>query len=794
MSVEYTIDIQLTELGFPDILQSEEASERQSTRCSPTPADSFSSNVKSLSAAHKQRHQINQYEKETGVARHTSNTAAESPPSTQPPGVELNPAKPLRAGEGVDGSRDAVDCKEEAVAMRVTGGELGTSQQDGDIDSDGSEVGYVYENLFEDCQEDGDEEDEEGEDEEEDDNEDDGDVEEEDEDEEEEGVPNSVLNQSCNHRCSICHIQLSSKLQFKDHMNLHTGARPYFCAECGKRFCQVHSYRAHLRTHAKGKPGHHQCRICLKDFRTEEELKFHLSITHFEKQFFECDLCKRLFPSRRECEKHVQEHKRTYRFACYLCHRRFAYRKSFMQHRKTKCGTSFKCTDCSSTFPRKNALLKHSFSHLGLAPYTCIRCQHHFRLARLYNQHVCQPGRIHCVACLREFARQEDFEQHKKDTGCWGNQESNTKSDEIRCLECGQRFDSSEELKKHAGAHQRVLKCAECGKGFRSALLLMSHMGGHAGKSPCLCQTCGLGFPYQQNYDSHLKTCGQPPPPASALKKQHTSKSSLPQAKQADAESKTSKPSPFKKQCTSKSSSPPAEKLTAKSKSPKAESTVTTPAAVPKKTSDEGAPKLQESQALQKVASAPRNVANGASSSSPPPEGLWKLTLDKQPPPGVNLVVFLPVCPLQSTELPLASGIPQTLALPAMQALSQTTLSGVPASGHFGVNAAFGMPLSTPLDFVPSNNNDYPDTPLDLSQKSTLQCLPSVKEEPEEIKLSEGAQCKVEPMEVSSPNLKTKSPSPVMQIKEEPQNSGSYESETLEDWRPVKKIKKETDL
>uniref|UniRef100_A0A8C2XNR3 Si:ch211-79k12.2 n=1 Tax=Cyclopterus lumpus TaxID=8103 RepID=A0A8C2XNR3_CYCLU len=101
---------------------------------------------------------------------------------------------------------------------------------------------------------------------------------------------------------------------------------------------------------------------------------------------------------------------------------------------------------------------------------------------------------------------------HKKDTGCWGNQEP--KGDEIRCLECGQRFDTSEELKKHAGAHQRVLKCAECGKGFRSALLLMSHMGGHAGNSPCLCQSCGLGFPHQQNYDSHLKTCGQTSQPA----------------------------------------------------------------------------------------------------------------------------------------------------------------------------------------------------------------------------------------------------------------------------------------
>lgn len=75
-------------------------------------------------------------------------------------------------------------------------------------------------------------------------------------------------------------------------------------------------------------------------------------------------------------------------------------------------------------------------------------------------------------------------------------------------MECGQVFDSSEELKKHAGTHQRVMRCSECGMGFRSSIMLMSHMGGHAAKRPCLCKECGLGFSHQQAYDSHIKTCG----------------------------------------------------------------------------------------------------------------------------------------------------------------------------------------------------------------------------------------------------------------------------------------------
>lgn len=777
MSIEYTIDIQLTELGFPDILQAEESSETQSSCCPPTSTDSLSSNVKSLSTARKQGLQINQDGKEVGVARHTSNTTDESRPPPPALGVKLNTAQDeedvgtTRVDEHATGNK-TTDGQQEPVGSDIAVEECAKFQEgEHNDDSDDSQVSYVYE-------EDSDDDEEE---------EDDNNNEEEKDDDEEEGV-SSALSHSRNYHCSICDIQLSSKLQFNDHMNLHSGARPYICAECGKRFCQVNSYRAHLRTHAKAKTERHQCRICLKNYPSEEGLKFHLSVNHFETQFFECDLCKRLFPSLSECEKHVQVHKRIRGLSCRVCRRRFFSRKSLLRHRKKRCSASFRCTDCQLVFPKKNALLKHSFSHLGLLPYTCIRCQRHFRLAKLYHQHKCEPNRIHCVACLREFPKQEDFEQHKKDTGCWGNQEPNAKADEIRCLECGEKFDSTDELKKHAGAHQRVLKCAECGKGFRSALLLMSHMGGHAGKSPCLCQTCGLGFPHQQNYDSHLKTCGQTPPPESTFRKRHASKSPLPATKKLSAESQFSKASESKKH---DASLPETIKFNAQSESSNVQSTntVTTPAAVLKRTASASSRLAPLFPAPLKSPGGLSYATNEVSGGQPSTDGLWKLTVDKPPPPGLNLVVFLPVGPLQTTEVPLASGIPKALALPAMQALSQAPLSAVPANSHLGVNAAFSGPLNNPLDVSPSNNDKYPDAPLDLSQKSRQECLPVFKKEQDEVK-----QGKVEPMVIFTPVVKTESSTPVMQIKQEPQNPGSHASNEPVDWVPEKKIKMERDL
>uniref|UniRef100_A0A4W6CQK4 C2H2-type domain-containing protein n=1 Tax=Lates calcarifer TaxID=8187 RepID=A0A4W6CQK4_LATCA len=273
------------------------------------------------------------------------------------------------------------------------------------------------------------------------------------------------------YRCSVCDLQLPSQFKLQDHMNLHTGARPYCCAECGKRFCQNYNYRVHLRTHAQAKVDRLLCRVCLKGFASQEDLKRHVSSTHFEDEFYECDLCKRVFTTLKACENHVQLHKCMLDIVCEVCGRNFSSPKSLARHRRRTCHRNFKCTDCTKTFTKKNALLKHSFSHLGLLPYTCIRCRCHFRLAKLYR--------------------------------CWGNQEP--KGDEIRCLECGERFDSPEELKKHAGAHQRVLKCAECGKGFRPSQLLQHQRSEHAHKpSGFLCTECGRAFNSHSNLRIHL--------------------------------------------------------------------------------------------------------------------------------------------------------------------------------------------------------------------------------------------------------------------------------------------------
>ncbi|XP_063055062.1 zinc finger protein 256 [Engraulis encrasicolus] len=430
--------------------------------------------------------------------------------------------------------------------------------------------------------------------------------------------------------CSVCQQKFNNAFLLREHMHVHTGVRPYRCAECDKQFCHLANYRAHLRSHAQSTPV--RCCVCQLAFESEERLQLHLQHTHFEDEFYQCDFCKRIFTSLKDCEIHVHNHRAEAQLPqCPKCGRRFKQDKALRRHlHKRLCQRSYVCSDCGQSFRKKNALLRHSFTHLGMLPYTCTTCDTHFRLARFYRRHECKPEAIRCVACLSTFTSRRDFEEHKKATGCWGSQsQSQTPCEEIRCMECGQTFGTAEELKKHAGSHQRVLKCAECGMGFRSAIMLMSHMGGHVAQRPVLCQECGLGFPHQQLYTFHLKTCGQDPPPAKAK----------PEKK-------------LKKRKILPDSTPPAEK-------PKEATTA-------------------------KVAPTPTTSSQVklAVPEMPAFEGGWRLRLNAAPPPNTPVVVLIPVSAGVPAGLTISAPEPQNLSLKTPNSVDAPVQPPQPIDGN----------------------------------------------------------------------------------------------------------------
>lgn len=182
MSIEYTIDIQLTELGFSDILQPLETSVRE-TPCRSTPPDdslSPSHPPASLSAAHKQRLRVRGQQsaggkgagaKQTSDREQTTVVSAPPPPPPPPQTLSREPlnAEVLRDEQAVEGAArseatvndptarpDSTDLPQliaeqgdngqtDADDGDAAGEDWVAMQQDVEEDSDDSEVSEVYE-------------------------------------------------------------------------------------------------------------------------------------------------------------------------------------------------------------------------------------------------------------------------------------------------------------------------------------------------------------------------------------------------------------------------------------------------------------------------------------------------------------------------------------------------------------------------------------------------------------------------------------------------------------------------
>uniref|UniRef100_A0AAY5EB25 C2H2-type domain-containing protein n=1 Tax=Electrophorus electricus TaxID=8005 RepID=A0AAY5EB25_ELEEL len=246
------------------------------------------------------------------------------------------------------------------------------------------------------------------------------------------------------HRCHVCNLTFSTPFLLQEHLHLHTGVRPYCCAECGKQFCHLVNYRAHLRSHAQVASVH--CVICTATFATKEDLQKHLDTNHFEDEFYQCDFCKRIFSSMQECKKHVQQHKQQTKGHHYPnCDCSFC--------RQTSEKGVFICTDCGQAFSKKVSLLRHT------SP--------------------AKTNDIRCMECGQVFDSSEELKKH-----------AGTHQRVMRCSECGMGFRSSLMLMSHMGGHaaQRPCLCKDCGLGFSHQQAFDSHL-----------KTCGVMTPPEVN-------------------------------------------------------------------------------------------------------------------------------------------------------------------------------------------------------------------------------------------------------------------------------------------------------
>ncbi|XP_062322612.1 zinc finger protein 1035 [Osmerus eperlanus] len=364
-------------------------------------------------------------------------------------------------------------------------------------------------------------------------------------------IPNNELNQALesfqqplkNKRkyvCKYCPRTLKSSEQLKVHTRLHTGDKPFGCANCGERFIRRDYLKRHLvKCNLMGEHLDTLCERCGVVFSTDT-IENHLkacTIRPSENRLNSCETITKSPPSRG--------------FPCANCNARFLLFSQLQLHflnthreeanlnspkqalplhqqlsnvmnikeeplddsygnsnlstndnlafnenadSDNEVDKPFSCTLCQMRFVRKGGLNMHMSAHLGNFPFNCKRCMKGFWSKSQYRRHVAKCR--HPVSMIKEEcsiqcdtevtsemgSTENDtvlvFNQGSKTTGTGVLQTNFSCKDDLKEKTQGLlRNPRKESLMDKTKVVQ--YQCSECDLSFTDGLLLISHLEDH---------------------------------------------------------------------------------------------------------------------------------------------------------------------------------------------------------------------------------------------------------------------------------------------------------------------------
>lgn len=162
--------------------------------------------------------------------------------------------------------------------------------------------------------------------------------------------------------CDLCGKHFDHIRYLKAHMKRHAGIKKHACNQCNLSFIESNSLRLHMQTHLDPEQRSYKiiCKFCGKKFVSKTNYKDHLN-KHTGDKPYECDLCGRKFGFKSMIDKHkLFKHSDDKPFRCTNCPKAFKMKRLLDQHMVTHTRESkYTCNNCNKPFSCKNTMKVH---------------------------------------------------------------------------------------------------------------------------------------------------------------------------------------------------------------------------------------------------------------------------------------------------------------------------------------------------------------------------------------------------------------------------------------------------